>query len=341
MLHKKTYKDKLYLRFTYVGGENVARVCITGFLGWGCAGDEAILQAIMDSLGGNEFVVCTSLPYTMLADYKAKLPVDVVEVRQIYDIRADYDAFILGGGGLSWGFGWRQALLAFCNYIPSMNYAVGYRLDELWEPRINGLYKSFLERFDAITVRDMSSKNIADALLEDQTKSKLTMCPSINLKEEKFDCPEGMIAVCPRYEDYGYKNKEQLDWLVSRLTDVEDEVMFIPFAPLNTEGVPVDLELCFELKRRLKHSRILNAGGFSPRRIKYAISRSKLVISGGRYHALVWASAHSVPFEVCPTSWHYPKVGEFERMYETFGSDKLKEMELENARIFKKILGGK
>lgn len=313
----------------------MARICITGFYGFGNAGDEGILLAMLDSLGENKYVVCTNLPYTMLEDYQSRFPPNTVEVRQIYDVRNDYDAFILGGGGLGWGYGWHQALTALSSDKPSMTYGVGLNWHERYIPKLNRLYSEFLNRFDAVTVRDRCSLVMAEEIGV-QTPD-LTMCPSINLKEEKFDCSKGMIAVCPRYEDW-VSNDEQLNWLTNRLKDVEDEVMLIPFAPFNEEGVPVDLFLCVELKRRLKHATILNLQeGFSPRKVKYAISQSKLVISGGRYHAIVWAAAHNVPFEVSPTSYRYPKVGAFELMFNEFGGEKLKEMEKQNKRTFENI----
>lgn len=290
----------------------------------------------MDSIGENKYVVCTSLPHTMLADYQARFPKDTVEVRQIYDVRDDYDAFILGGGGLSWGFGWRQAINAFSHDKPSMNYGVGYDWHRLYSARMNNLYTAFLRQFDAITVRDRCSQVMANEIGSVQTL--LTACPSINLKEEKFDCPKGMVAVCPRYEDYE-PNDEQLDWLVNRLKNIEDEVLLIPLAPFNSEGMAVDYALCLELKKRLKGSQLLNLTDSSnPRRIKYAISQSKLVVSGGRYHAIVWAVAHGIPYEISPTSSRYPKVGAFVKMDSEFGSDKLKEMEKNNTKTFQGLL---
>jgi len=314
----------------------MARICLTGFTGWNNYGDEGILLAIMDSLGDNDYIVCTNLPFNMLENYKTRLPRNVEEVRHIYDVRSDYDGFILGGGALSWGFGWRQALTAFASDKPSMNYAVGYNNHQIYSPRLKSLYREFLKQFDAITVRDEHSQHIAEDI---GVETALTGCPSINLKEEKFDCPKNMIVVCPRYEDYG-TNEAQLKWLTTRLADVKDEVLLIPFAPYNTEGVPVDLALCRELKRTLKHSLILETD-FSPRKIKYVISQSKLVISGGRYHALVWATSHNIPFEVCPTAIsNYPKIEAFENMYKKYGSGKLKEMEKQNRKIFLKIMEG-
>lgn len=315
------------------------RILIAGFTGFGNLGDEGILQAIMDELGDNEYIVSTTLPFTMLANYHHRFP-QLKDVRQIYDTRTDFDAYILGGGKLNWGYGWRQALAVFSAGIPSMNYAVAYgKHPMLYHPKLNGLYREFLKQFNAVTVRDQDSYDIMQEL---NVNSTLTMCPAINLKEEKISCPENMIAVCPRYEDsdqYGNpgNNKPQIDWIVNRLKGHEDEVLLIPFAPKNMEGVPVDLALCREISSRLKGAQILQTDGFNPRQVKYAISKAKMVISGGRYHALIWAIAHNKPYEVCPSAVaNYPRIQSILRTHQKYG-DKLKEMEKANVQIFKKI----
>lgn len=319
----------------------MAKICITGFYGYGNAGDEGVLLAIMDSLGENKYVVCTTLPFNMLENYQALFPKGTVEVRQIYDVRNDYDAFILGGGALGWGYGWHQAITAFASEKPSMYYGVGLNWHQRYHSKLNNFYSSFLELFNAVTVRDQCSQKIAENIqaYSDNLRKKsvtLTSCPSINLKEEKFNCPKNMIAVCPRYEDY-VSNDKQLQWLTERLKDVSDEVLLIPFAPYNLEGIPVDLDLCLQLKKTLKNSQLLPLV-HNPRLIKYAISQSKLVITGGRYHPIVWASAHNIPFEVCPTSNNYPKVWAFEQMHAEFGGKKLKEMEKQNKKIFEEVM---
>jgi polysaccharide pyruvyl transferase WcaK-like protein len=305
------------------------RICITMFVGWGNSGDEGTLLAMMDSLGNHEYIVCTNLPYTLSNAYARRMPM-IHEVRHIYDWRTDYDTFLLGGGELSWGFGWRQGIQAFATQKPTMNYGVGYGRS-LFNPRLYRLYREFLTQFDAVTVRDEQSQRMAEQIGVETT---LTMCPSINLKTEKFDCPENMIVVCPRYEDFE-ENDAQVDWLYKRLREVEDEVLLVPFGPYNREGTPVDLQLCRQLKSKLGHSEIFETDGFSPRKVKYLISRSKEVISGGRYHALVWAVAHDVPFECSPTAIrNYPKIEAFQQMYQKYGGEKLKEMERQNEKVF-------
>jgi len=310
------------------------RICIGGFYGWQNAGDEAVLQAIMDELGWweNEYIVCTSLPFNMLEDYKYYLP--GVEMRTLYDQRLDYDIYLLGGGELAFGYGWYQVLLAFANGKPCINYGVAYKKDKFYNPKLDRLYREFLSLFDKITVRDEHSQNFLKAF---GVESTLTMCPAVNLKETKFDCPKGMIAVCPRYEDFTVgDNIEQIKWIVNRLKDVSDEVLLIPFSPQDREGTLRDLQLCREIAKQLKGSRILDVKWYQPRRIKYVISKSKLVISGGRYHAVLWAIAHEIPYEVTPVK--YPKINYLIEMHKKYGGEKLLLMERENIRVFKEVM---
>lgn len=309
------------------------KIEIAGFFGYGNAGDEAILQAMIDSLGwDNEYYISTTLPFNLAEEYHFKLPYPVEWVREIADCRTDYDVYLLGGGGLDWGFGWRQTLAAFAAGKPSMNYGVGYsRRPVLYHPKLVELYKEFLSQFDAVTVRDEDSLSL---LREIGVEATLTMCPAINLKEESFSCPEHMIAVCPRLED---DYEPQVEWLVSRLQGLRDEVLLIPLSRIDMRGDPVDLKLCKEIAEKLKGARILNVDGYNPRKIKYAISKSKLVISGGRLHALIWAASHNVPYAICPTALkNWPKCKAFIGMHKKYG-DKLNEMEKKNVEIFREV----
>ena len=310
------------------------RICIAGFYGWGNSGDEGILLSIIDSLGSdNEYLVSTTLPFNIANEYKRKLPLSVVEVRQIHDVRTDYDIYLLGGGELNWGFGWRQCLTVFSDSIPCMNYGVGYNKMFLYNDKLKPAYREVLANFGAITVRDEHSFNI---LTDIGLKPVLTMCSAINLDVEKFNCPEGMIAVCPRYEDWN-GNEPQINWLTKRLEGLGDEVLLIPFAPHDMQGHMIDLDLCKKIAKKILGSRILKVDGYSPRKIKYVLSKSKLVISGGRYHALIWAASHNIPFEVSPTGIeNYPKIGAFIEMYEKHGN--LMELERKNKEILSKWL---
>lgn len=314
------------------------RICISGFFGWRNSGDEGILLAIIDSLGSDhEYIVSTSLPFTLHDEYLLKLPrLSIAEVREIRDLQTDYDLYLLGGGGLNWGFGWKQVLATFTADKPCINYGVGYRNDLLWgNPKLHGLYKSFLEQFDAITVRDKSSQKMLDGI---GVASTLTMCPSINLVEEKFACPTKMVVLCPRFEDVRSfeENSDQIDWFVDTFKEIREEVLLIPFAPYDRQDNKLDLSLCEMIAEKMGGARILKTDGTEPRKLKYAISVSKLVVSGGRYHPLVWASTHNVPFQVYPKAEKIFKIRGFLEMHRKYG-DKLKEMEKQNKETLLRV----
>lgn len=332
------------------------RICISGFFGWGNVGDEGILQAIMDACGrDNEFIVSTTLPFDYFEEYHKVLgKLEVEEIRSNYDTRIDFDLFILGGGELNWGFGWRQALAAFTAGIPCVNLGVGYRSDRLFDEKLIRLYYEFLNQFNAITLRDRHSYNLIrriDAIANDlneftsdlSLKYSLSMCPAINLKEEKWDgCPENMVVVCPRFEDDYTQNPAQVKWLVEELKKYDrDEIVLAPFSPWNKQQAPVDLALCKEIKLELDMSLYHAAAAASyPRRMKYLISRSKRVISGGRYHAVVWAYAHRKPCTVYPKALeNYPKIQYFIEMTKEFAKlGNLNELERKNREILEEMM---
>lgn len=315
------------------------RICIVGQFGWQNSGDEAILLSMIDSLGrDNEYIVSTTLPFNLFQEYLATLPESVEEVRQINDFRTDYDAYLVGGGQLNWGVGWAQALNAMAANKPCMQYGVGYYTTS--HPRkstskFRNLYATFLGYYNGVAVRDLHSRTV---LAQIGVNAQLTMCPAINLKEEKVLGNEGMIVACPRFEDVQRfeDNEPQINWFVKRLENCKEESLLIPFSPVNREGAPVDLAVCKEISKRLDGE--ICCQTFNPREIKYVISKSKLVISGGRYHALVWAAAHGIPFEACPENMVTPtKIGAFLETYQKYG-EKLKEMETNNKKMFQKMM---
>jgi polysaccharide pyruvyl transferase WcaK-like protein len=338
-LHSKTYILHSYLRVT---GKPM-RINIVGQFGYGNVGDEGILMSIMDSLGlENEYIVSTSLPFTMTSAYSRRVP-NVIDVRTLDDTRTDFDVCILGGGKVDWGFGWAHLLSVFAEGIPTMAYGIALRTDQKQHYKLRRIFSAFFGRFNRITTRDLATAKLLTYL---EAFSTLTSCPAINLKEDKTTCPEGTIIVCPRYGDYNEEgevdNKPQIDWFVERLEHylVEgqiEKVMLIPFYPKDLEGQPRDLELCKEINRGLGGGcNIFPCDGYNARKVKHAISRSNLVISGGRYHAIVWAIAHGIPYEIAPTIGEpsLSKINGLVEMDREFGKEKLLEMERDNCRLF-------
>lgn len=320
------------------------KIGIVGQFGFGNVGDEGILQAIMDSLGfEHEYVILTTLPFTMVSEYHREVP-NAVDVRTIDDTRTDYDACIYGGGKVDWGFAWGFFLRAFAEGIPTMAYGIALRTDQtLKHSKLFPLFAQYFSNFDAITLRDIASTELLRPMSASLAHAETTMCPAINLKEERVECPEeATIAVCPRYGDFDengeVNDKPQVDWFVEKIAELkapQHEVLLIPFFHKDLENHPRDFALCEEINRRLGGGcHFLHTN--DPRKIKYAISRSERVLSGGRYHAIVWAIAHGIPYDIAPTIGEpaNSKIEGLVRMHDFFGREKLLEMEKENKRYF-------
>ena len=313
------------------------KIEICGFYGFGNVGDEAILQSIIEQLGNHEYIISTSFPYTS-EKFQFYSKITGKEIRLHEDLRTDFDLYILGGGGLNWGYGWRQCLSIFSNNIPSINFAVGYNKHNYYSKKLHNLYYEFLKNFNDITVRDESSLNLIKEI-NHALNPILTFDPAILLKEEKFDdCPTNKIVVFPRYEDDGLSNIPQINWLVNELKDVSSEVILVACAPKNMESIDVDLNLCKQIQNKLKDSTIIDISPFEPRKLKYLISQSKMVYSGGRYHPVVFAISHNIPFKFSSTSNHYSKNRYILDMYQKFGREKLIELANKNIEIVRKYI---
>jgi polysaccharide pyruvyl transferase WcaK-like protein len=321
------------------------RICIAGFYGWGNIGDEAILQSIINELGRNhEYIVCTSLPYNYWEGYKSQIGIKC-EIRLYEDLRTDFDAFVLGGGDLNFGYGWRQCLSVFANKleknIKCMNYAVGYNKRWYYSPRLHKLYYEFLKNFDRITVRDEGSFGLLKDIGLNNHNVITTFDPAILLDDKKgeFDsCPICKTIVFPRYEDYGMgSNDEQIEWLVNELRDIcleNKDVILVACSPRNIEGVNVDIALCIEIQKRLKGSQIIEISPFEPEKLKYLIGQSSMVYSGGRYHPIVFAISKGIPFKMYPGGLLYAKNASLIDMYMKYGKDGLIELAKKNKEIF-------
>lgn len=344
-------------------GRNDMRICITGFYGFANSGDEGILQSIVQDIGfEHDYIISTGLPYNreLFHNYKWELNrqgVRVYDIRTNEDVRSDFDCFILGGGEPGWGYGWRQCLSVFGKGIKCMNYAVGYNKRWYYSDKLKKYYYEFLKNFDVITVRDEYSMDLLAGDSEiggiGLNNVKLTFDPSINLKRKEWDsCPVGKIAVFPRYEDDAISNEPQLDWIINELEkdkkDKKDkkigvrgeDVILVACAPRSIEGVDVDLELCKYLNQIMEGSQIIEISPFESGKIKYLISRSKLVISGGRYHPIVWAISEGVPFKVSPTGLGYSKIVNLEHMFKKYGRDGLIRLANRNKEIFFEMMNG-
>lgn len=309
------------------------RIIVNGWFGWNNAGDEAVLQGILQNLAGLDITIGTSLPYCFFEQYSGLIHHPVVS----WDTTLlEYDIHLFGSGGLGYNLPWKQIINTRSKNKKTMIYGGGI---EAWDLPFGDSIKSALHElynlFDAITVRSVNSQKMLKAI---GIESVLTVDPAINLESEKWDCPKNYTIVCPRFPDVGNVN-EVANFFIKHLSEIKDETILLPFGACNLEGDPIDAYVCKKINEALK----IPIWNFNPvvdiKKAKYLISKSKKVITNGRYHALLFAISANVPYQLTikENDCMWEKTNGLINMHKRFGTEKLKDMEKNNSRILKEL----
>lgn len=265
------------------------KVLVVGFYGWGNCGDESILGGIVNTIGSIDpsvdIEVATDIPFTIHKCYNGLIKLNI---RTLSDFNlTGVDLIILGGGGLSFGYGYGIIFNAFRLGIPvvylgiSINRAVIQSEGFLYVAR----------KFSDITVR---SKPLSDLFSSLDIKHTLSFCPSIQSSIEDMPLPPyPYILVTPRL--YG-DDEEQVDWIVSSLSRIEGPIYLVPFSSMDLQGNPIDLGLCHEIQERMKPRALtIDWSGYKYQRIRALFRGASLIINGGRYHSAVYAMEFGIP----------------------------------------------
>ena len=306
----------------------MAKIIINGNFGFGNIGDEAILDGIIQNMDLNmhNVTIATKLPYNFWPDYQTCFP-----ITSWNNTIEDFDVHLIANGGSFYNLPWKQIINAKAKNKKLMIYALGNEtIDLVNNENIKNVLYEYFKLFDVITVRSLKSKEIFDKL---GINSVLTMDPAMNLKSEKWDCPKKMIAVCPRYPDLTSVNKA-IQFIIQQIETFQDEVLLVPFGAFNTEKQPVDMFLCKEIHDFLPKTTILYISDV--RKLKYFINQSKLVITNGRYHSLLFAISEKVPYKLLANN--QKKCETLIEMHKKFGLEKLKKMEWQNYKYLKTLI---
>ena len=308
------------------------KVIINAWTGWNNSGDEAILQAILQSFKPLELdiTIGTSIPYTFFERHSSIIKYPVISQDTTI---LEYDIHLFGLGGLGYNLPWKQILNAKSKNKKLMIYGGGMEVIDLkFTQNIKNALSEMYKLFDIITVRSLKSKEVLDDF---GIESILTMDPAINLESEKWDCPENYVVVCPRFPDYGHVNGV-IDYFIESLKSIKDEVILLPFGPYNLENHLTDLYVCNKIKETLN----IPIYNFHPitdiKKVKYLISKSKKVITNGRYHALLFAIAENTEYEL--TDNQIEKNNTLIEIHKQFNAEELKNMERKNFELFKTLL---
>ena len=314
------------------------RILITGYIGFGNAGDEAIAQVVTGHLRelvpGVEITMVSGNPAQTAEAYGVRAigwrdPLAIAEAVRTTDLT------ILGGGGLFqdyWGFEpnailtrehWglsfyvAPALLAAVYAKPLMLYAVG--AGPLLSEHGRKYTKVAGDIATRITVRDLVTKDLFESLGVSAHKIALTADPAFDLAPapEAADLPEvrewkshgPAIAVCLRNWRFGTDQTFCERQIAAALDDLlESEGGRLLFLPFHLDpGNDDDLAVAKRTIARLRHGQ--NAAVLtrpcSPSMLAGIVANAGLVL-GMRLHSVIFSLAASVPFVALE---YDPKIG--------------------------------
>ena len=285
------------------------RIAISGYCGFGNAGDEAVLAATVAELGRR-------LPQAELV----VLSGDPEATRELHGVDAcprwplgelagairSADLLLSGGGSLlqnetSWAslaYYLLTLRIARKHHVPSVIHAQG--LGPLRGLLARKLVARALRRTRAITLRDEASRILARKIGVPGERLALTADPAFLLE------PVGEAEVDAILADAGVRPGEPLvgmvvrEWrgahealgLLARIArtvaaEWGARTLIIPFQ------LPEDLEVSHELSALAPHTTLLDRE-LHPRALMGVIGRLDLLVSM-RLHALIFASAQAVP----------------------------------------------
>jgi polysaccharide pyruvyl transferase WcaK-like protein len=292
------------------------KLIVRGFFGRGNCGDEAILQSIHKLFGEhydigistelsdvNQDVMRTLFPY-------ANCEIVNCEDRLIFK-RKDVAGFILGGGGLGLGFGWNQYIVAKRRGVKVVH--IGTHLDASFLGDDTGetvgldevdviekipegsadLYNvavsSFLRLADYYAVRNKQSVEYAKKLgvtpkLYPDVAFALDRDNSPDVPVDKKRMLVTIREYPPTHQDFDKLKK----WLV-KIEDYATKLgMYIKVIPYCEADAKTTREVGYGDK-------MIDGQYWNPRRVKQWVANSGMVVSFGRFHAVVFAISEGIP----------------------------------------------
>jgi polysaccharide pyruvyl transferase CsaB len=310
------------------------RILITGYVGFGNAGDEAIVKVVTGHLRervpGAEITIVSGNPAHTAEAYGVRAigwrdPLAIAEAVRHTDLT------ILGGGGLFqdyWGFDpaailtrqhWglsfyvTPALLSAVYAKPLMLYAVG--VGPLLSEHGRKYTKVAGDIATRITVRDLASRDLFESLGVSPDKIAITADPAFDLApaSEAADLPEvrewkssgPAIAVCLRTWNFGadstFCDREVAVALDDVLASEGGRVLFVPFQSGD------DLYVANRVLQQMRHRQnaALLEQSCTPAMLAGIVANADLVL-GMRLHSVIFSLSAKVPFVALE---YDPKVG--------------------------------
>lgn len=305
-------------------------ILIAGYYGFGNAGDEAILSAILAELRNRhanlEFVVGSANPAETAAAFNVR-SVGWKDVEALLIAAEESDLIILGGGGLFqdyWGVPRGIALthshwgISFCSAIgmlavlyqkPFMIYSVG--VGPLLSEEGRTLTRWTFDLATAATVRDQESRDLLVSLGVPEERIFITPDPALTLPLDSKSALEilhahgvdlkgrPLIGVCIRNWKEGDEADEWKRALargLDQFLDVHDvQIIFIPFQ-VSDHPLENDHAAAVSVMAMMQHTDRVCAlqESYSPATLAGLLSYCQLLV-GMRLHSLIFAANAGVP----------------------------------------------
>lgn len=216
----------------------MSRYVISGYYGFGNAGDEAILQAIIDSLQQQdrqaEITVFSAQPRLTAEEHQVQA-VHRTKLGPIMTALRRADLFISGGGGLlqdatsSRSLLYYLGLLTLARWLGCKTMVYANSIGPISRPRNKKLARYVLESVDYITVRDGLSLQLLDDLGVQHPPRQLTADPVLLLEPAPITPKEKVIVVAVREWPSQHDYLQQVTTACRRLVQDGFAILLIPF----------------------------------------------------------------------------------------------------------------
>ncbi len=275
----------------------MSRYVISGYYGFGNAGDEAILQAIIDSLqshdSGADITVFSAQPSKTALEHQVRA-VHRTSFAQIVAALRQADLFISGGGGLLQDATSNRSLLY---YLGLLTLARGLGCKTMVYANSIGPIKRtcnkrlacyVLEKTDFITVRDQLSLNLLAELGVHKPQIQLTADPALLLPSPVVAPEERVIALAVREWPSQHDFLMEIAVAGRRLVQDGFSILLIPFH--FARDLAVSQRLAQEIGAGA--SCLMQAQSFDD--LVIGLARSEVVVAM-RLHALIMGAVCNRP----------------------------------------------
>lgn len=284
------------------------RVFIFGYYGFKNAGDDAMLESIINSIKKIRSDVDISV-LTYNAKYtKTTHKVDVISRSKIFEIVSaikNCDLLISGGGSLLQDITSSRSLIFYLGLIfmakifgkKVMFYGNGYGPVSKKFNRL--LIKRLVNKVDLVTLRDDISREELNKLgvihnVEVTADPTFTMkaCDSNRLNEifsiEKIPTDKELVGISIRRWKNDEKTKETIASAIDHISELGANVVLIPMK------YPDDLDFSIKVKEICKTQPFIIENYYKPEEILGIISKMTMLV-GIRLHSLIFAAIENVP----------------------------------------------